>query len=179
MALKTDITWYNDGINFLHSEFSQFWKLFISNCVFLTKVTCAISIYRRKIYRIDQNLTILNLNCFHIINQIPVISWYRCESDIAIFAWRVTWNYVYSPCFVDSFDQAKKGSVLRMYTVHCTGKGRECKNFSSFMLHCIVSTFHIGFPMRGFYLRAIASPCAQLTSEFNCAQFRNNSVIIQ
>ena len=118
-------------------------------------------LYRRKIYRIDQNLTILNLNCFHIINQITVISWYRCESDIAIFAWRVTWNYVYSPCFVDSFNQAKKGSVLRMYTVHCTGKGRECKNFSSFMLHCIVSTFHIGFPMRGFYLRAIASPCAQ------------------
>ena len=33
----------------------------------------------------------------HFLPHFLSIKGYRCESDIVIFAWRVTWNYVYSP----------------------------------------------------------------------------------
>ena len=54
--------------------------------------------------------------------------WYRCESDIDVFARRVTWNYAYSPC-----EMQVKGNKLK-----CRG-GQIVKFNFECLMHKILS----------------------------------------
>ena len=79
------------------------------NCGVFTKVTCTFLLQENMD---DQNRIILYLeNNDYLLHFDLVKVWfqrYRCESGIAIFVWRVNWNYAYSP-----FNQEKLSFFLR------------------------------------------------------------------
>ena len=50
---------------------------------------------REKIILLEHLSSEKNDVIFHILDQIKVQG-YRCKSGIAIFAWRIPWNYAYS-----------------------------------------------------------------------------------
>ena len=70
-------------------------------CSFSAKVTCVFLVYKKQ-WRNSQKKILFELKkkndgIFHVFDQVLKFQEYRCKSKVAIFAWRVTWNYAYSP----------------------------------------------------------------------------------
>ena len=78
----------------------QCFKLFIFSCGFSAKLTLAFLVYEKR--RAREKLTEINpflvKERLYSFDQIKVFKGiYRCKSGIAIFAWRISWYYAYSP----------------------------------------------------------------------------------
>ena len=96
-----------------------FSKLFIFIFGFSAKVTCAFLAYRK-----ERVLTQKNDDIFQILIRLR-FQGYRVKSGIGIFAWRVTWNYAYSPfkfsltCLVCSSEISQDFCFLPFLFIYC------------------------------------------------------------
>ena len=76
---------------------------------------------------------------------------YRCKSGIAIFAWRVTWNYAYSP-----FNKTRV-QCIRISWI------RQRVNLESLNRMVMTSNFSISFHPINFRLNSSLFPSSKLT----------------